>query len=91
VIDNHTGRTVHIMLGASIKASRVLSWASSLSDPGHDVVAAVSPGVSTHYRYFTLASTLRPGAYDIAWGLRDARSGERDALAAADAALRVTG
>jgi hypothetical protein len=91
VVDNETGRTVHVMLGASIKADRVLSWSSSISDPGHDVIAAVPPGVSTHYRYFTLSSALRPGPYAVAWGLRDVRSGQRDALVATNAALRVTG
>jgi hypothetical protein len=91
VINNQTGHTTHVMLGASIKADRVLTWGASISDPSHDVVAIVPPGVSTHYRYFALPTHLRPGAYDVAWGLRDARTGLRDALAASNSVLRVTG
>jgi hypothetical protein len=90
VIDNGTGRTQRIMLGASIKSARSLSWFSSISDPSHDVVAIVPPGVSTHIRYFTLPYGLRPGSYDVAWGLRDAATGNRDALVTAALSLRVT-
>jgi hypothetical protein len=90
VIDNETGRTAQLMLGASIKSDRILSWGESLSDPAHDVVAVVPPGVSTHVRYFTLPSGLKPGSYAVAWGLRDALSGERTALVAAPSALQVT-
>ena len=91
VIDNGTGRTARIMLGASIKSARSLSWgASTLSDPAHDVVAIVPPGVSTHLRYFTLPAGVRPGLYDVAWGLRNAATGRRAALVTAGAALRVT-
>jgi hypothetical protein len=90
VIDNGTGRTASIMLGASIKADHVSTWADSVSDPAHDVIAVVPPGLSTHYRYFALSPALRPGPYDVAWGLRDEHTGERDALAASSAALRVT-
>jgi hypothetical protein len=89
VIENGTGSTQHVLLGASIKPGRVLSWLSSISDPSHDVVATVPPGVSTHIRYFTLSSRLRPGAYDVAWGLRDAATGRRDAIVAAPSALEV--
>lgn len=90
VIDNETGQTARLLLGASIKADTVLSWAgSSLSDPSHDVVAIVPPGVSTHIRYFSLPTHIRPGAYDIAWGLRDVSSGQRDALVAAPGALQI--
>jgi hypothetical protein len=92
VIDNETGRTARTMLGASLKSAHSLSWASSaLSDPGHDVVAVVPPGVSTHVRYFTLPPGLRPGVYDVAWGLRDSLTGRRDALVASSGALRVLG
>jgi hypothetical protein len=90
VIDNETGHTAQLMLGASIKAESVLSWAASLSDPAHDVVALVPPGVSTHVRYFTLPAGLKPGSYAVAWGLRDAATGERTALVAAPGALLVT-
>lgn len=89
VIDNATGRTERISLGASLKSSRVLSWGRSLSDPAHDVTATVPPGISTHIRFFTLPAGLRPGAYDIAWGLRNAVSGERVALVAAGGSLTV--
>ena len=92
VIDNETGHTARTMLGASLKSARSLTWAgSALSDPAHDVVAVVPPGVSTHVRYFTLPPGLRPGLYDVAWGLRDSATGQRDALVAAPAALRVVG
>jgi hypothetical protein len=90
VIDNATGRNQRLMLGVSIKATRALSWlSSSISDPGDDVVATIPPGVSTHVRYFTIPSGTRPGAYDVAWGLRSPVNGERVALVFAPAALRV--
>lgn len=89
VIDNGTGHTARIMLGASLKSSQTVGWIASIADPSHDVVAAVLPGVSTHIRYFTLPSHLRAGAYDIAWGLRNALNGRRDALVFASAALYV--
>lgn len=92
VIDNGTGHTVRITLGASIKSSHVISWLSGqINDPYHDVVAVVPPGVSTHIRYFTLPERLHAGTYDVAWGLRNALSGGREALVAAPDALRVRG
>jgi len=92
VINNGTGHTLHLMLGASLKSSHTLSWAvKALSDPGHDVVAIVPPGVSTHERFFTLPSRVRPGAYDVAWGLRNAVTGDRAGLVAAPGALKVLG
>lgn len=91
VIDNGTGHTARITLGASIKSSHVISWLSGqINDPYHDVVAIVPPGVSTHVRYFTLPSRLHAGTYDVAWGLRNALSGSREALVAAPDALRVS-
>ncbi len=91
VIDNGTGSTARITLGASIKSSHVISWLSGqINDPYHDVVAIVPPGVSTHIRYFTLPRRLHAGAYDVAWGLRNALSGGREALVAAPDALRVS-
>jgi hypothetical protein len=90
VIDNETGKTAHVELGASVKASSQLSWAAdSISDPSHDVVAVVPPGISRHVRYFTLSPGLRAGSYDIAWGLRNPSTGTRVALVAAPSALRV--
>lgn len=90
VIDNGTGQTARVTLGASIKSSRALSWLSGqINDPYHDVVAVVPPGVSTHIRYFTVPGHLRHGSYDVAWGLRNAVNGERDALVAASGALNV--
>lgn len=92
VIDNQTGATARIELGASVKASSRLSWArDSISDPSHDVVAVVPPGISQHVRYFTLSTGLRAGSYDIAWGLRNPSTGSRVALVAAPKALRVQG
>jgi hypothetical protein len=91
-IDNETGATAHLELGASVKASSQLSWATdSISDPRHDVVAVVPPGVSRHVRYFTLSPSVRAGSYDIAWGLRNPSTGSRVALVAAQSALRVQG
>jgi hypothetical protein len=91
VIDNGTGHTVRLLLGASIKGANSLSWATgTVNDPSHDVVAIVPPGVSTHIRYFTLPSRIHPGFYDAAWGLRNARNGSRTALVTASDALRVT-
>jgi hypothetical protein len=79
------------MLGASIKAARDLSWITAgISDPADDIVATVPPGVSTHLRYFTLPGAARSGAYDVAWGLRDALTGQRLGLVFAPAVLRVT-
>jgi len=90
VIDNGTGRTQRITLGASLKSHRVYSWLSGqINDPVHDVVAIVPPGISDHARYFTLPLSLRPGIYDVAWGLRSAVSGKPLALVAAPAALHV--
>lgn len=92
VINNGTGSTTRVMLGASIKAARVVSWVSgTVSDPAHDVVAVVPPGITTHVRYFTLPHRVRPGVYDVAWGLRDAASGARDALVMAPSVLQVAG
>lgn len=91
VIDNATGTTVRLFLGASIKSVRTPTWTEGvINDPPHDVVATVPPGVTIHLRYFTLPPTLRPGLYDVAWGLRDPVSGERLALVAAKAILAVT-
>lgn len=92
VIDNGTGQTQHLLLGASIKPSRDLNWASSsISDPFHDVVATIPPGISMHTRYFTLPARLRAGSYDVAWGLRDDATGARTALVTAAGALQVVG
>lgn len=89
VIDNGTGHTVHVMLGASVKSSRTVGWMSSIADPYHDVVATVPPGVSTHIRYFSLPPRLRAGSYDVAWGLKNPLNGQRDALVFAAQALQV--
>lgn len=90
-IDNGTGHTARVMLGASIKSKRVADWGlGAISDPEHDVVAIAPPGISTHLRYFTIASNLRPGSYDVGWGLRDAASGRAIAFLAAQGALRVS-
>lgn len=90
VINNGTGHWARVVLGASIKGTTTLSWVSgSVSDPSHDVVAIVPPGISTHIRYFTLPTGIRPGAYDTAWGLRDARTGRREALVTAPGVLKV--
>jgi hypothetical protein len=91
VIDNGTGRTARIMLGASIKPSRALSWATAtISDPSRDVVAIVPPGATAHARFFALPGSLRPGTYDVAWGLRDADTGVRQAVVFSPAVLQVT-
>lgn len=90
VIDNSTGRVERISLGASLKARRALGWGAAINDPAHDVVAVIPPGVSTHLRYFALPKRLHPGPYDVAWGLREARSGQRVGLAFAPAVLTVT-
>jgi hypothetical protein len=89
-IDNGTGATERVLLGASIKPSSVATWGRSVSDPYHDVVAIVPPGITTHVRYFTLARGLRPGAYDVAWGLRGADTGTPVALVTARDSLRIT-
>ncbi|HZS93585.1 MAG TPA: hypothetical protein VFA78_02215 [Chloroflexota bacterium] len=90
VINNGTGHTARVTLGASLKFHRVYSWlAGQINDPFHDVVAVVPPGISNHVRYFTLPSRLKPGTYDVAWGLRNASTGKPLALVAADDALRV--
>ncbi|MGH2448905.1 MAG: hypothetical protein ACRDFS_09945 [Chloroflexota bacterium] len=92
VINNGTGRTARIELGASLKSDRVLNWArGEIDDPVHDVVAIVRPGVTQHERFFTLPSRLHPGRYDVAWGLRNASDGARVALVEAPSALKVQG
>lgn len=90
VISNTTGHAEHLLLGASIKSARVASWVQSLADPSHDVVATVAPGLTTHIRYFTLPERIRPGEYDVAWGLRNAATGSRAALVFAPSVLRVS-
>jgi len=91
VIDNETGRAERVTLGASLKSSRALDWTTSaVSDPYHDVVAIVPPGVTTHIRFFTLPRQLPPGQYDVAWGLRDTTTGQREALVVAPEALQAT-
>jgi hypothetical protein len=90
LIRNDTGRTERIMLGASLKPRSALSWTAAINDPYHDVVAVVPPGATVHVRYFTLPAGLRPGTYDVAWGLRDAASGRRLGLAFAPSVVTVT-
>jgi hypothetical protein len=91
VINNGTGRTERLMLGASIKPSRALSWASAtISDPSRDVVATVLPGASIHSRFFAIPTNLRPGTYDVAWGLRDADTGARQAVVFSPGVLQIT-
>jgi hypothetical protein len=86
VIENGTGQTQRIMLGASIKPDRTLNWAQGeIDDPAHDVVAVVPPGETLHTRYFSIPSSLKAGGYDVAWGLRNASTGARVALVAAPA------
>src|SRR5579859_492747 len=90
VISNGTGHAARVFLGASVKSSTLSNWATgALSDTAHDVIAIVPPGTSTHVRYFAFPSRARPGAYDVAWGRRDARSGVREALVTAAAAVDV--
>ncbi|HZU14847.1 MAG TPA: hypothetical protein VFB58_18575 [Chloroflexota bacterium] len=88
VVNNGTGRAVRLLLGASIKATRTASWLNSISDPVHDMSVLVRPGVSTYSRPFQLSASLRPGLYDVAWGLRSS-SGARLALVTAPASLTV--
>jgi hypothetical protein len=90
VIHNDTGRTERIMLGASLKAQWTPSWSEAINDTYHDVVAIVPPGATVHVRYFTLPAGLRPGEYDVAWGLRDAATGRRLGLAFAPDVVNVT-
>lgn len=91
VINNPTGHPARVLLGASLKSSQALGWATSaVNDPAHDVVAVVPPGISTHIRFFTLPSSLHPGRYDVAWGLRNYRTGQREALVVAQSALKAT-
>ena len=90
VIRNDTGKTERIMLGASLKARSAPSWTEAINDPNHDVVAIFPPGATVHVRYFSLPSGLRPGVYDVAWGLRDAETGQRLGLAFAPSVVRVT-
>lgn len=89
VIVNNSGRTVDVLLGASLKSSRIAGWGAAINDPSHDIVAAVPPGTSSHLRYFTVPSTLRPGTYDAAWGLKDSNTGAPEALVTSAAAVRV--
>jgi hypothetical protein len=87
-IDNGTGQQQQVSLGVSMKATSDPSWGSAFADPAHDVTAIVSPGSSTHERFFTLPPTLAPGAYDVSWGLRDA-AGNQLAVVATAAVLHV--
>jgi hypothetical protein len=90
-IVNGTGRAERLELGASIKSSRSATWTSGvISDPGHDVVAIVPPGTSTHFRYFTVPSGARAGRYDVGWGLIDASTGQAVAFSQAGGALSVS-
>lgn len=87
-IENGTGQQAQLVLGISMKASSDISWNSGFADPSHDVTAIVPAGHSTHERFFTLPTTLAPGTYDVAWGLRDA-AGAQVAVVSDAAALRV--
>jgi hypothetical protein len=90
VVANGTGRTAHMVLGASIKPAHALNWATAtISDPYHDVVATIRPGVTRHYRFFTLPAGMHSGAYDVAWGLRDPSTGARQSLVFAASVLRI--
>lgn len=88
-IVNNSGRTVDVLLGASLKPSRIAGWGAAINDPSHDIVAAVPPGTSYHLRYFTVPPTLRAGTYDAAWGLKAASTGAPEALVTSAAAIRV--
>jgi hypothetical protein len=90
VIRNDTHTTERVMLGASLKARWAASWTDAINDPNHDVVALVPPGATVHVRYFALPPGLRPGKYDVAWGLRDATTGQRLGLAFAPSVVTVT-
>lgn len=90
VIRNDTGKMERISLGASLKARSSRSWTAAINDPNHDVVAVVPPGATVHVRYFALPAGLRPGRYDVAWGLRDASTGQRLGLAFAPSVVTVT-
>jgi hypothetical protein len=90
VIDNATGATTRLWLGASIKPTGTPDWSTGIiNDPAHDVVAIVAPGVTTHVRFFRLSAALHPGLYDVAWGLRDALTGRRVVLVAASRVVTV--
>ncbi|GAC1470205.1 MAG: hypothetical protein PVSMB7_20680 [Chloroflexota bacterium] len=90
VISNRTGRTVRLILGASIKSSRVPSWmVGSIADRWNEVVATVPPGTTTHMRVFMVPRQIQPGWYDVAWGLRSAVTHIRVALGAKTVALRI--
>ena len=90
VITNTSGRTVNVLLGASLKPARSATWSSAVSDSSHDVVASVPPGTTAHLRYFTVPYNLHPGIYDAAWGLKNASTGASEALVTSRAAIRVT-
>jgi hypothetical protein len=87
-ISNGTGQQAQLTLGISMKPSSAPSWTSGFADPSHDVTAIVAVGNSTHKRYFTLPTSLAPGSYDVAWGLRDA-SGAQVAVVSTTEALQV--
>ncbi len=70
VIDNTTGMTARVWLGASLMPASDHNWAAdAINDQMHDVVAVAPPGLSTHLRYFTVRRGLHIGLYDVAWGL----------------------
>lgn len=87
-IQNGTGRLMYIGLGVSMKPSSSPSWISAVTDPAHNVTAAVPPGTSSHTRYFTLPSGMASGSYDVAWGITDS-SGRQIDVDSSPGALRI--
>lgn len=70
VLDNETGGTLRLWLGASIMPATGRNWLTqSLSDRSHDVIATIPPGITTHLRYFLIPPRAPAGLYDVAWGL----------------------
>lgn len=87
-IENGTGELMYVGLRVSMKLSTAPGWGAALSDPAHDVTAAVAAGSSIHTRYFTLPTGLAPGLYDVAWGLKGP-GGQQTDVASSSAALRI--
>ena len=76
-IENTTGATQRVLLGASILPTGLRhAWSTrGINDPRHDLVATVPPGVSLHVRFFEIPRSLSPGSYDVGWGLKTPAGG----------------
>ncbi|MFC1718424.1 hypothetical protein ACFL6S_32510 [Candidatus Poribacteria bacterium] len=63
-----TSRAITVTLGCSVQRAGASMW---INDSDNDKIVYVDAGGGNYSRKFALPSTLRPGDYDVAWGIWD--------------------